>query len=523
MSEYIYTPTVQHKVDKTPYRLITKEGISVETFNGKDVLVIEPEVLERLAYEAFHDVSFFLRPSHMQQVASILDDPEASDNDLFVARAFLENSVIAAYGELPTCQDTGTAIVVGNKGNQVWTDFDEREILSKGVYRAFQDFNLRYSQIAPLSMFEEKNTGNNLPAQIDIYATANDKYELLFIAKGGGSANKSCLFQKTKSLLTEDNLTEFLKTELFNIGTAACPPYHFAVVIGGTSAEATMKYVKLASTGELDDLPTTGDTSGRAFRDLEWEEKILKMAQDSKIGAQFGGKYFCHDVRVIRMPRHAASCPVGIGVSCSADRNIKAKITREGAFLEELEHEPAKYAPANLGKLEDDAPVIDLNRPMENGPLIVARDIAHLKIQEMLDRGEAMPAYFKDHPVYYAGPAKCPKGKPSGSFGPTTAQRMDPYVNTFQQQGGSMIMLAKGNRSQGVTDSCKKHGGFYLGSIGGPAALLAEKNIKSVEIVDFEELGMEAVRKIEVVDFPAVIMVDDKGNNFFAEILNSNK
>ncbi len=536
MSDYSYTPTIQHSGDDTPYRLITKDGIRVEQFNGKEVLVVEKEALERLAYEAIADVSFFLRPGHMQQVARILDDPEASENDLFVARCFLENSVIAAIGELPTCQDTGTAIIVGTKGAQVWTDFDEKEAFSKGVYRVFQDYNLRYSQIAPLSMFQEKNTGNNLPAQVDIYSGTGMEYELMFVTKGGGSANKSYLYQKTKALLTEDNLEEFLKTELFNIGTAACPPYHFAVVIGGTSAEATMKYVKLASTGALDDLPTTGDTSGRAFRDPEWEARILKMSQDSKIGAQFGGKYFCHDVRVIRMPRHAASCPVGLGVSCSADRNIKAKITRDGVFLEQLEHDPAKYAPTNLGKETDDAPVIDLNRPMEevladlshypvctrlrlNGTLIVARDIAHARIQEMLDRGEPMPDYFKNHPVYYAGPAKTPKDKPSGSFGPTTAQRMDPYVEPFQARRGSMIMLAKGNRTQGVTDACAKNGGFYLGSVGGPAALLAEKNIKKVEVVDFEELGMEAVRKIEVVDFPAVIIVDDKGNDFFADIL----
>jgi len=536
MSDYTYTPTIQHGGDTTPYRLITSDGVRVEQFNGKEVLVVDPEVLERLAYEAFYDVSFFLRPGHMQQVAKILDDPDASENDLFVARCFLENSVIAAFGELPSCQDTGTAIVVGSKGAQVWTDFDEKEAFSNGIYRCFQEFNLRYSQIAPLSMFAEKNTGNNLPAQIDIYSGTGMEYELTFIAKGGGSANKSYLFQKTKSLLTENNLAEFLKAELFNIGTAACPPYHFAIVIGGTSAEATMKQVKLASAGALDDLPTTGDASGRAFRDIEWEDRILQMAQDSKIGAQFGGKYFCHDVRVIRMPRHAASCPVGIGVSCSADRNIKAKITRDGVFLEQLEHDPAKYAPSNLGKETDDAPVVDLDRPMEeiladlsqysvltrvrlNGTLIVARDIAHAKIQEMLDNGEEMPTYFKDHPVYYAGPAKTPKGKPSGSFGPTTAQRMDPYVEPFQARHGSMVMLAKGNRSQSVTDACAKHGGFYLGSVGGPAALLAKKNIKSVEIVDFEELGMEAVRKIEVVDVPAVILVDDKGHDFFADIL----
>ena len=536
MSDYTYTPTIQHSGDKTPYRLVTKDGIRVERFNGKDVLVVEPEVLERLAYEAFYDVSFYLRPGHMKQVAKILDDPEASENDRFVARCFLENSVIAAVGELPTCQDTGTAIVTGTKGNQVWTDFDEKAAFSQGVYRCFQDFNLRYSQVAPLSMFAEKNTGNNLPAQIDIYSGTGMEYNLTFIAKGGGSANKSYLYQKTKSLLTEEGLAAFLKTELFNIGTAACPPYHFAVVIGGTSAEATMKYVKLASIGALDDLPTTGDATGRAFRDLEWEEKVLQMSQDSKIGAQFGGKYFCHDVRVVRMPRHAASCPVGLGVSCSADRNIKARITRDGIFLEQLEHDPAKYAPSNLAKGSDPAPAIDLNRPMAdvlaelskypvctrlnlNGTLIVARDIAHAKIKEMLDNGEPMPEWFKNHPVYYAGPAKTPKGKPSGSFGPTTAQRMDPYVDEFMSHRGSMIMLAKGNRSKDVTEACKKHGGFYLGSVGGPAALLAEKCIKKVELVDFEELGMEAVRKIEVVDFPAVIIVDDKGNNFFADIL----
>lgn len=536
MSDYTYTPTIQHSGDNTPYRLITTDGVRTEQFNGKEVLVVEPEALERLAYEAFHDVSFFLRPGHMEQVAKILDDPDASENDLFVARCFLENSIIAAYGELPTCQDTGTAIVVGTKGAQVWTDFDEKEAFSNGIYRCFQEFNLRYSQIAPLSMFTEKNTGNNLPAQVDLYAGTGAEMHLTFVAKGGGSANKFYLYQKTKSLLTEENLEEFIKAEFFNVGTAACPPYHYAVVIGGTSAEATMKYTKLASIGALDDLPTTGDESGRAFRDPEWEAKVHEWSRDSKIGAQFGGKYFCHDVRVIRMPRHAASCPVGIGVSCSADRNIKAKITTEGVFLEQLEHDPAKYAPANLGKETDDAPAIDLNRPMEeiladlsqypvttrlrlNGTLIVARDIAHAKIQEMLDNGEEMPAYFKDHPVYYAGPAKTPKGKPSGSFGPTTAQRMDPYVEPFQAQRGSMVMLAKGNRTQAVTDSCAKHGGFYLGSVGGPAALLAEKNIKKVEVVDMEELGMEAVRKIDVIDFPAVILTDDKGHDFFADIL----
>jgi fumarate hydratase class I len=408
MSEYTYTPTLQHSGDDTPYRLVSTDGVRVETFNGKDVLIVEPEALERLAYEAFYEVSFFLRPGHIKQVARILDDPDASENDIFVARCFLENSVIAAYGELPTCQDTGTAIVVGHKGAQVWTDFDEKEAFSKGVYRCFQEFNLRYSQIAPLSMFAEKNTGNNLPAQIDIYSGTGMEYELLFVTKGGGSANKSHLFQKTKSLLTEDHLAEFLKAELFNIGTAACPPYHFAVVIGGTSAEATMKYVKLASTGALDDLPTTGDESGRAFRDLEWEEKVLQMSRDSKIGAQFGGKYFCHDVRVIRMPRHAASCPVGIGVSCSADRNVKAKITRDGVFLEQLEHDPAQYAPANLGKLEDDAPIVDLDRPMGD----ILADLAPPESRRCSTAAKKCPRISKTTPSTTPAPPKPPSANP---------------------------------------------------------------------------------------------------------------
>ncbi len=536
MSTYQYSPLFQHEGIQTPWRKISDHSISTQTLNGKEVLLIEPEALEQLAYEAFCDVSFYLRPGHLQQVASILDDPDASENDRFVANAFLENSIISAIGELPTCQDTGTALITGAKGAQVWTDFNEKEALSRGIHRAFAERNLRYSQIAPLSMFQEKNTGNNLPAQIDIAATTGNEYHLTFIAKGGGSANKSFLFQKTKSLLTDEQLTEFVRTELFNIGTAACPPYHFALVIGGTSAEATLKTVKLASIGDLDDLPTTGDETGRAFRDLEWEAKILQMSRDSGIGAQFGGKYFCHDVRVIRLPRHAASCPVGLGVSCSADRNIRAKITPQGIFLEQLEYDPAQYAPTQRNSEPDQAPLIHLNQPMDQllqelsqfpvctrlrltGTLIVARDIAHARIQQMLDNGEPMPDYFKNHPIYYAGPAKTPVGKPSGSFGPTTAQRMDPYVDTFMQHRGSMIMLAKGNRTPQVTQACGTHGGFYLGSVGGPAALLAEKNIKSVELVDFEDLGMEAVRKIDVVDFPAVIIVDDKGNNFFTDIL----
>ena len=536
MSDYTYSPTIQHGDDPTVYRRLDIGGVEVREFDGREVLVVAPETLEQLAYEAFTDVAFHLRPGHMRQVARILDDPEASENDRFVAKAFLENAIIAAHGELPTCQDTGTAIVVGHKGSRVWTDFDEAAAFSRGVFRCYREHNLRYSQIAPLSMFEERNTGNNLPAQIDIYAAPGMEYGLTFVAKGGGSANKSYLYQKTKSLLNENELDAFLRQELLKIGTAACPPYHLAIVVGGTSAEATMKYVKLASIGALDDLPTSGDASGRAFRDLEWEARVLEMARASGIGAQFGGKYFCHDVRVVRMPRHAASCPVGIGVSCSADRNIKARVTRDGVFLEQLEHDPARYAPPNLGREPDAAPVIDLDRPMEevlaelskypvltrvrlNGTLIVARDAAHARIKRMIDEGGAMPGYFKNHPIYYAGPAKTPPGKPSGSFGPTTAQRMDPYVEPFQALRGSMVMLAKGNRSKAVTDSCKKHGGFYLGSLGGPAALLAEKNIKSVEVVDFEDLGMEAVRRIEVVDFPAVILVDDKGNDFFADLL----
>lgn len=531
-----YSPTFQHSGTQTPYRSLGTEGVRIEFFNGHDLLVIEPDVLERLAFEAFYELSFFLRPAHLRQVAKILDDPAASENDCFVAQAFLENAAIAGLGELPSCQDTGTAIVIGKKGGRIWADFDEKKALSKGIEHCFAQFNLRYSQIAPLSMFAETNTGNNLPAQIDIYAEPGSEYEFVFMAKGGGSANKSVLFQKTKSLLTEESLRAFLKEEIFRVGTAACPPYHFVVVIGGTSAESTMKYVKLASAGELDDLPTTGDATGRAFRDLAWEEEVLQMSRDSGIGAQFGGRHFCHDVRVIRLPRHAASCPVGIGVSCSADRNIKAKITRDGIFLEQLEHNPAQYMASF--STSDQAPIIDLNRPMAdvladlaqyavgtrlrlNGSLIVARDMAHAKIQEMLDRGEEMPEYFKNHPIYYAGPAKTPPGKPSGSFGPTTAQRMDPYVEGFMQHGGSMIMLAKGNRDPEVAAACAKHGGFYLGSLGGPAALLAEKNITSIELIDFEDLGMEAIRKIEVINFPAIILTDHHGTDFFAQLLAS--
>ena len=463
-----------------------------------------------------------------------MDDPEASDNDRFVALNLLENSVVAAEGELPTCQDTGTAIVMAKKGQKVWTDFNDKEFISKGIYQSFQEKNLRYSQVVPLSMFDEKNSGDNLPAQIDILATEGDSYEFLFLTKGGGSANKTYLFQQTKSLLNEESLAKFVDEKIRLLGTAACPPYHLAIVIGGTSAEMTLKTVKLASAGYLDHLPTTGDEKGRAFRDLEWETKIAAMAEATQIGAQFGGKYFVHDVRVIRLPRHAASCPVGMGVSCSADRNIKAKITKEGLFIEELEKNPARFLPNKALAMKK--PVeINLDRPMQeilkdlsqypiktrlslNGTLIVARDIAHAKIYDMfLTKGE-IPTYFKEHPIYYAGPAKTPKGLPSGSFGPTTANRMDPYVDTLMKEGASLIMLAKGNRSQVVTEACKKYGGFYLGSIGGPAAILAKENILKVETIDFEELGMEAVRKITVKNFPAFIICDDKGHDFFSSI-----
>ena len=478
------------------------------------------------------DVSFYLRPSHLKKVASILDDPEASDNDKFVAYTLLQNSCTAAKGELPTCQDTGTAIVMAKKGEDVYTGVCDEEYLSKGIFETYAEKNLRYSQVVPFTMTEEKNTGTNLPAQIDIYAKGGDHYDFLFLTKGGGSANKTYLFQETKALLTEENLEKFLAAKIRTLGTAACPPYHLAIVIGGTSAETNLKTVKEASAGYLDALPTHGNEGGQAFRDLEWEAKVLKMCQESGIGAQFGGKYFAHDVRVIRMPRHAASCPVGIGVSCSADRNIKGKITPEGIFVEQLEKNPARFLPAEAPAMSP-AVDIDLDEGMDKvreilskypiktrlnlkGTLIVARDIAHARIKQMLDNGEPMPEYFKNHPVYYAGPAKTPAGYASGSFGPTTAGRMDSYVDLFQKAGGSMVMVAKGNRSKAVTDACQANGGFYLGSIGGPAAILAKNSIKSVEVVDFPELGMEAVRKIYVENFPAFIIVDDKGNDFFA-------
>lgn len=534
MTEFKYQKPFPILKDTTPYRLLSKDFVKTIEVDGRKILKIAPEGLELLAKEAISDVSFYLRPGHLQKLADILKDPEATDNDRFVAYTMLLNQVISAEGELPTCQDTGTAIVIGKKGEDVYTGVNDAEYLSKGIFTTYHDRNLRYSMVVPFTMTEEKNTGTNLPAQIDIYAEEGNKYEFLFVTKGGGSGNKTFLYQQTKSLLNEASLTAFVKEKIKDLGTSACPPYHLALVIGGTSAEATLTAVKKASAGYYDHLPTTGNEGGQAFRDLEWEEKVTKICQESGIGAQFGGKYFVHDVRVIRLPRHAASCPVGLGVSCSADRNIKGKITEDGIFLEELEKNPAKYLPKEAPHLQP-AVDIDLDRPMDevlaelskypvktrlnlNGTLIVARDIAHARIKQMIDEGKPMPEYFKNHPVYYAGPAKTPKGMASGSFGPTTAGRMDVYVDLFQSLGGSKIMLAKGNRSQAVTDACKKHGGFYLGSIGGPAAILAKDSIKSVEVVDFEELGMEAVRKIRVENFPAFIIVDDKGNDFFKQI-----
>lgn len=534
MEPFNYEPTFQWGLDDTDYRKISSDYVSTAEFDGKTILKVDPKALEVLSKAAFSDVSFFLRAKHLEMLQRELDDPDASDNDRFVIYTLLQNAVVAKGGDLPSCQDTGTAIVFAKKGQRVWTDCDDAEALSRGAYETYQEKNLRYSQIAPLTMTEEKNTKTNLPAQIDILADEGDEYKFLFIAKGGGSANKSYLYQQTKSLLNEKNLLTFVSEKRMDLGTAACPPYHIALVIGGTSAETTMKMTKLASCGYLDHLPTSGSDGGRAFRDLDWEKKVGEIAMNSKVGAQFGGKYFAHDVRVIRMPRHAASCPVGLGVSCSADRNIKGKITKDGIFLEQLEYNPEKYLPAAAPEMSPPI-TVDLDQGMDevqkilsrfpiktrlnlNGTLIVARDIAHAKIKEMLDAGEDMPDYFKDHPIYYAGPAKTPEGMPSGSFGPTTAGRMDPYVNLFQSKGGSLVMLAKGNRSQDVTDACKEHGGFYLGSIGGPAAILAQDNITDVETVAFPELGMEAIRKIKVVNFPAFIVVDDKGNDFFKQL-----
>jgi fumarate hydratase class I len=531
MGEFSYEKPFPVSQDDTRYRFLGNDGVTVETLGEHRFLRIEPDVLRHLAREAMHDCSFYLRASHQESVAAILSDPEATENDRFVARTLLKNSIIAANGTLPICQDTGTAIVVGKKGQFVLTDGYDDKHLSHGIWDTFQTDNLRYSQVVPLTMYEEKNSGNNLPAQIDIYATSGTTYELLFLAKGGGSANKTYLFQQTKALLNPTSLETFLVEKMKTLGTAACPPYHVAFVIGGTSAEATLKTVKLASAKELDHLPTTGSMGGRAFRDIELEQRLLQAAWGSGYGAQFGGKYFAHDVRVIRLPRHGASCPVGMGVSCSADRNIKARIDETGVWLEEMERHPERLLiEAEAGA--DDSVKIDLNQPMAqilaelskhpvktrvslSGTMIVARDIAHAKLKEMVDRGEKLPQYFCDHPVYYAGPAKTPKGMASGSFGPTTAERMDPYVDLFQSLGGSLVMLAKGNRTQQVTDACRKHGGFYLGSIGGPAAILAAESIRKVEVLDFPELGMEAVWRIEVENFPAFILVDDKGNDFF--------
>ena len=531
MADFIYEKPFQNGEDETRYRRLTSDHVRLMECCGREVLQVRPEALRMLAQQAFIDVNFFMRTSHLEKLAAILRDPEATDNDRFVAWVMLRNTVISAEGKLPWCQDTGTAIVMAWKGENVFTGTDDAMHLSRGIWETYNEKNLRYSQIVPTTMFEEKNTGSNLPAQVDISACPGSEYRFLFVAKGGGSANKTFLYQQSKSLLNEVSLTKFIREKIEDLGTSACPPYHLAVVIGGTSAEMTLKAVKLASAGYLDDLPGTGNSAGRAFRDREWEKKIELLCHEYGVGAQFGGKYFVHDVRVIRLSRHAASCPVGIGVSCSADRNIKGKITTDGVFIEQLETEPARFMPATAPEL--DRPVeIDLERPMKeilaeltkypvktrlslSGTLIVARDMAHARIRQMLEEGKPMPGYFKDHPVYYAGPAKTPPGKASGSFGPTTAGRMDSYVDLFQSLGGSMVMLAKGNRSRQVIDACKKHGGFYLGSVGGPAAVLAEENIISVEIVDFEELGMEAVRKIVVRNMPAFILTDDKGNDFF--------
>ncbi len=540
MNDYAYHELLPLGKDETPYRLLTTDHVSVVEFEGREILKVAPEGLTLLADQAIRDSAHLLRPSHLAQVRKILDDPEASDNDRFVALDMLKNANIAAGWVLPMCQDTGTAIVMGKKGHQVWTDGNDEAAICAGIAKAYKETNLRYSQLAPLSMFEEQNTRTNLPAQIELFADQGDAYKLMFMAKGGGSANKSYLFQETRALLNPDKLRSFIDEKLRMIGTAACPPYHLALVIGGTSAEYTLKLAKLASTRYLDSLPTEGNEHGQAFRDLEMEAEVLKMSQDMGIGAQFGGKYFCHDVRVVRMPRHGASCPVGLAVSCSADRQILAKITSEGIFLEELETEPAKYLPEiDDEELGGEVIQIDLNRPMNEiraslseypistrlsltGPIIVARDIAHAKLKERLDSGEGLPPYIKEQCVYYAGPAKTPEGHVSGSFGPTTAGRMDAYVDDFQAAGGSMIMLAKGNRSRQVTQACKKHGGFYLGSIGGPAARLAQDCIRKVEVVEYPELGMEAIWQIEVENFPAFIIVDDKGNDFFASFMNPN-
>ena len=535
--EFVYEDPFPLGKDDTEYRLLTKDHVSVTSFMGKDILKVEPEALALVAQEGMRDVSFLLRTAHLKQVAAILKDPEASENDRYVALAMLRNADIASKGILPFCQDTGTATIFGKKGQQVWTGVRDEEHFSKGIYKAYKEENLRYSQTAALDMYNEVNTGTNLPAQIDIYATEGMEYNLLMITKGGGSANKTFLYQETKALLNPESLKKFLTEKMKTLGTAGCPPYHLAFVIGGTSAEACLKTVKLATSRYLDYLPTSGDKMGRAFRDPELEAQMLESAFGAGYGAQFGGKYFALDVRAIRLPRHGASCPVGIGVSCSADRNIKAKINREGIWLEVLEREPGHLIPEEYrGKITSKVVEVDLNQPMKEilaqlskhnvttqlsltGPMIVARDIAHAKLKERLDRGEGLPQYLKDHPIYYAGPAKTPTGMASGSFGPTTAGRMDSYVDLFQSHGASMITLAKGNRSPEVAAACKKYGGFYLGSIGGPAALLAQENIRKVEVIEYPELGMEAIWKIEVEDFPAFILIDDKGNDFFKQVM----
>ncbi|MCY3961432.1 MAG: fumarate hydratase [bacterium] len=537
MAEFAYSELLPKGPDTaTEYRLLTTDYVSTVTLGDRQFLQVDPEALRLLTSEAMRDISHLLRSGHLAQLASILDDPEASANDRFVATELLRNANIAAGGVLPGCQDTGTAVVVGHKGERVLTDADDERAIARGVFDTFQTSNLRYSQMAPLTMFEERNTGNNLPAQIEIYATPGDSYSFLFMAKGGGSANKSYLFQESRALLNPESLTRFMDKELRTLGTAACPPYHLAVVIGGTSAEYTLKVAKYASARYLDTLPTKGSKTGHAYRDLEWEGRILELTRQFGIGAQFGGKYFCHDVRVIRLPRHGASCPVGVAVSCSADRQALGKITSEGIFLEQLETDPARFLPeVTDDELSGQVVRLDLDQPMADicaelskypvktrlsltGTLVVGRDLAHAKIKERLDAGEPMPEYLRDHPIYYAGPAKTPEGYASGSFGPTTAGRMDAYVDQFQAAGGSLVMLAKGNRSRQVVDACARHGGFYLGSIGGPAARLAKDSIRKVEVLEYPELGMEAVFRIEVEDFPAFIVTDDKGNDFFTEV-----
>ena len=534
--EFMYQEPFPQGIDNTTYYLLTQEHVSTAWFEGREIVKIEAEGLTKLANAAFRDVSFMLRTGHQEQVARILSDPEASENDKFVAFTFLRNAEVSAKGQLPFCQDTGTAIIMGKKGQQVWTEGNDAEALSKGIYKTYTEENLRYSQNAPLDMYNELNTRCNLPAQLDLYATEGAEYHFLCMAKGGGSANKTFLFQETKALLNPDTLLPFLVEKMKTLGTAACPPYHIAFVIGGTSADITLKTVKLAASHYYDNLPTEGNEGGQAFRDIELEKKLLVEAFQIGLGAQFGGKYFAHDIRVIRLPRHGASCPVGMGISCSADRNIKAKINKDGIWIEKLEDNPGRFIPESLRQAdESDVVRIDLNRPMPeilkeldkypvatrlslNGTIIVGRDIAHAKLKERIDRGEGLPQYLKDHPVYYAGPAKTPPGMASGSFGPTTAGRMDSYVDLFQSQGGSMIMIAKGNRSQQVTDACRKYGGFYLGSIGGPAAILALENIKKVDCLEYPELGMEAIWKIEVENFPAFILIDNKGNDFFKQL-----